>query len=55
MCGEEFVGFEATSDVGTPRSIDIEKSICVVNTVARATELEVSNIGKDIMSESLTL
>ncbi|KAK7261021.1 hypothetical protein RIF29_27324 [Crotalaria pallida] len=53
--GEEFINFEANSDVGTPRSIDIGKSIDVVNTVAQAVDLGESNVEADIMIEPLAV
>ncbi|KAE9600686.1 hypothetical protein Lal_00045978 [Lupinus albus] len=54
MCGEEFINFETNSDVGKPCSIDIEKSICGVNIVARPADLG-PNVQTDIMSEPLAV
>ncbi|CAJ2675158.1 unnamed protein product [Trifolium pratense] len=51
--GEEFVASDATSEVGTPCSIDMEKSIGPVNIVAPAADLGESNVDTDIMSEPL--
>ncbi|XP_061355871.1 protein phosphatase 2C 50-like isoform X2 [Gastrolobium bilobum] len=53
--GEEFISFDATSDVGTLSSIDIEKSICAVNIVAQAADLGESNVDTDTMSEPLAV
>ncbi|XP_057423062.1 probable protein phosphatase 2C 6 isoform X2 [Lotus japonicus] len=50
--GEEFIGSDATSEFGTPCSIDIEKSICPVNIAGRTADLGESNVDTDIMSES---
>ncbi|CAL0332202.1 unnamed protein product [Lupinus luteus] len=41
MCEEEFVNFEVNSDVGTPHSVNIEKS---VNVVVRPADLAESNV-----------
>ncbi|TYI25346.1 hypothetical protein ES332_A05G044000v1 [Gossypium tomentosum] len=37
LCGEDFLGFDATSEVGTPSTMDNEKSICSVDIIAKAT------------------
>ncbi|CAL0321858.1 unnamed protein product [Lupinus luteus] len=54
LCGEEFINFEANSDVGKPCSIDIEKSICGVNIVVRPADLG-PNVKTDMMSEPLAV
>lgn len=53
--GEEFIASDATSEVGTPRSVYIEKTVGPVNTVAHAADLGESNVDTDIMSESLSV
>ncbi|XP_027329632.1 protein phosphatase 2C 16-like isoform X2 [Abrus precatorius] len=56
VCGEESFSFDAASDVGTPCSTDVEKSICAVNIVApQAVGLGESNADTDIMSEPLAV
>ncbi|KAF7830440.1 protein phosphatase 2C 77 [Senna tora] len=54
ICGEEFVGFDATSEVGLPSPMDIEKRICDVNIVARDADLE-ENVDAEIVSEPLAV
>ncbi|TKY58082.1 phosphatase 2C 16 [Spatholobus suberectus] len=53
--GEESFCFDATSDVGTLCSADVEKSICAVNIVAKAVELGEPNVDTDIMTEPLAV
>ncbi|KAJ1430118.1 hypothetical protein SESBI_07902 [Sesbania bispinosa] len=55
VCGEELINSDATSEVGTPCSIDIEKSICPANNVSQASDLGESNVDADIMSEPLAV
>lgn len=55
MCGEDLLGFEATFDVGTSRSVDIDKSICSVDVVDKAANLEGPNLETDIASDSLAV
>ncbi|KAL2574456.1 hypothetical protein AAZV13_17G187900 [Glycine max] len=55
VCGEESFCFDATSDVGTPCSTDVEKSICAVNIVAEAVDLGESNVDTDIMTDPLAV
>ncbi|KAJ4709018.1 Protein phosphatase 2c [Melia azedarach] len=55
LCGEDFVGFEATSEVETLSSLDIEKSICSVDIIAKASELGEPNIGTEIVSNPLAV
>ena len=55
ICGDEFINSEATPDLGARSSIDIEKSICAVDVVARAADLGESNVEVDIMSEPLSV
>ncbi|KAJ7966398.1 Protein phosphatase 2C [Quillaja saponaria] len=55
ICGEEFLGFEATSEEGIPISIDTEKSIYGVNIVAKGTNLGPSNVEVEIVSNPLSV
>ncbi|KAH7523843.1 hypothetical protein FEM48_Zijuj06G0055100 [Ziziphus jujuba var. spinosa] len=56
ICGEDLLGFEATFDVGTSRSVDVDKSIYNVDVVAKAAaNLEGSNVETDIASDSLSV
>ncbi|KAJ7958388.1 Protein phosphatase 2C [Quillaja saponaria] len=55
ICGEEFVGFEDTSEVGIPISIDTEKSIYGVNNVSKATGLGEANVEAKIVSDPLAV
>ncbi|XVF48706.1 hypothetical protein PTKIN_Ptkin03bG0211300 [Pterospermum kingtungense] len=43
LCGEDFLGFDATSEVGTPGSVDNEKGIYGVDLIAKATAFVQSN------------
>ncbi|CAJ1972016.1 unnamed protein product [Sphenostylis stenocarpa] len=52
VCGEESFCLDATSDVGTPCSADVDKSVCAVNIVAEGIDLEESNVNTD-MTEPL--
>ncbi|XP_057985822.1 protein phosphatase 2C 53 [Hevea brasiliensis] len=54
LCGEEFLGFEATSEIGTPGSVDIGKSICSVDIIANATDLE-SNVETEVVRDSVSV
>lgn len=53
VCGEESLCFDATSDVGTPFSAYVDKSIGAVNIAAEAVDLEESNVDTDITTEPL--
>lgn len=53
--GEEFVASDATSEVGTPRSVYVEKTAGPVNIVAHVADLGEPNIDTDIVSESLAV
>ncbi|KAL2318020.1 hypothetical protein Fmac_031896 [Flemingia macrophylla] len=55
VCGEESFCFDATSDVGTPCSAYVEKSICAVNIVPEAVGLGESKVAVDIMTEPLSV
>ncbi|KAF2304322.1 hypothetical protein GH714_029899 [Hevea brasiliensis] len=54
LCGEEFLGFEATSEIGTPGSVDIGKSICSVDIIANAADLE-SNVETEVVRDSVSV
>lgn len=55
LCGEDFLSFEASSEVGTLSSVDIEKSICSVDIIAKASDLPESNIETEIVSNPLAV
>lgn len=55
LCGEDLLGFEATFEVGTSSSVDIDKSICGVDVVTKATDLQGLNVETDSAGESLTV
>lgn len=58
LCGEDFLCFEATSEGGTPISVDVEKSICAVDIIAKAPGLGDSNVDpvvSDPLSVGVTL
>ncbi|CAK7352878.1 unnamed protein product [Dovyalis caffra] len=44
LCGEDFLSFEANSEVGTPSSVDIEKSFGVVDVITKTADLRDSNV-----------
>ncbi|PON95982.1 Protein phosphatase 2C [Trema orientale] len=52
---EDFFGFDAISEVGTLNSVDIEKSICSVDVVAKITRLGESNGDADIVNDPLAV
>ncbi|QHN94358.1 hypothetical protein HN873_061485 [Arachis hypogaea] len=52
---DEFINSEANPDLGTRSSVDIGKSMCTVDAVARAADLGESNYEADIMSEPLNV
>ncbi|KAJ0031483.1 hypothetical protein Pint_13746 [Pistacia integerrima] len=54
LCGEDYLGFESTSEVGTLSSIDIEKSICSVDIIAKANDLGESVV-TEIVSDALAV
>ncbi|XP_044464977.1 protein phosphatase 2C 77-like [Mangifera indica] len=54
LCGDDYLGFESTSEVGTLSSIDIEKSICSVDIIAKVNGLRESNI-TEIVSDALAV
>ncbi|EOY29970.1 ABI1 isoform 3, partial [Theobroma cacao] len=55
LYGEDFLGFDVTSEVGTPSSVDIEKSICSVDFIAKATKFVESNVETEVASEPLAV
>jgi len=55
VCGEESFCFDAISDVGTPCSAYVDKSIGAVNIVAEAVDLGESNVDTDITTEPLAV
>ncbi|TYG67004.1 hypothetical protein ES288_D05G044100v1 [Gossypium darwinii] len=55
LCGEDFLGFDATSEVGTPSTMDNEKSICSVDIIAKATKFVESNVATVFASDPLAV
>ncbi|EXB57657.1 Protein phosphatase 2C 16 [Morus notabilis] len=55
ICGEDFFGFDSSFDVGTPSSVDLGKSICSVDVVAKISKLAESNVDTDIVSDPLAV
>ncbi|KAF5726141.1 abscisic acid insensitivity 1B [Tripterygium wilfordii] len=55
LCGEDFLTFDASSEVGTPNSIEIEKRICSVDIITKATSVAASNCEADIVRDSLSV
>ncbi|XVE53867.1 hypothetical protein DITRI_Ditri03aG0036100 [Diplodiscus trichospermus] len=55
LYGEDFLSFDATSEIGTPSFLDNEKSICSVDTVAKATEFDDSNVETEVASDSIAV
>ncbi|KAK7377165.1 hypothetical protein VNO80_02585 [Phaseolus coccineus] len=55
VCGEESFCFDAISDVGTPCSAYVDKSIGAVNIVAEAVDLGESKVDTDITTEPLAV
>ncbi|KAK8566716.1 hypothetical protein V6N13_002406 [Hibiscus sabdariffa] len=55
LCGEDFMSFDATSEVGTPRTVDNEKSICSVAIIAKATNFVESNVESDPLAVAVNL
>ncbi|MBA0690443.1 hypothetical protein Goari_008118, partial [Gossypium aridum] len=55
LCGEDFLGFDATSEVGTPSTMDNEKSICSVDIIAKATKFVESNVETVFASDPLAV
>ncbi|KAK8550399.1 hypothetical protein V6N12_039110 [Hibiscus sabdariffa] len=53
LCGEDFMGFDATSEVETPSTVDNEKRICSVDIIAKATNFVESNIETMFASDPL--
>ncbi|XVF35297.1 hypothetical protein REPUB_Repub18cG0133700 [Reevesia pubescens] len=51
LYGEDFLGFDATSEGGTPRSLDNEKSVCSVDIIAKATKFVESNFETEVASD----
>ncbi|XWS26442.1 hypothetical protein CRYUN_Cryun26dG0032900 [Craigia yunnanensis] len=55
LYGEDFLGFDATSEVGTPSSVDNEKNICSVVIIAKATKFVDSNIETEVASDPIAV
>ncbi|KAE8682623.1 Protein phosphatase 2C 77 [Hibiscus syriacus] len=55
LCGDDFVGFDATSEVGTSSTVDKEKSIRSVDIIAKATNFVDSNVEKVFPGDPLAV
>uniref|UniRef100_A0A5B7ARV4 protein-serine/threonine phosphatase n=1 Tax=Davidia involucrata TaxID=16924 RepID=A0A5B7ARV4_DAVIN len=55
ICGDDLLAFDATFEMGTPRSIDTEKSIYNVEIIAKATDLGESNVEEEIVNDPLSV
>ncbi|XP_022754682.1 probable protein phosphatase 2C 53 isoform X2 [Durio zibethinus] len=55
LYGEDFLGVDATSEIGTPISVDNEKNICCVDIIAKATKFLESNIDTEVASDPLAV
>ncbi|XP_038710325.1 probable protein phosphatase 2C 6 isoform X1 [Tripterygium wilfordii] len=55
LCGEDFLTFDASSEVGAPSSTGIEKIICSVDIITKATSVAESNCVTDIVSNPLAV
>ncbi|KAE8667068.1 Protein phosphatase 2C 16 [Hibiscus syriacus] len=55
LCGEDFMGFDATSEVETLSTVDNEKSICSVDIIAKATNFVESNAETVFASDPLVV
>ncbi|GAV56969.1 PP2C domain-containing protein [Cephalotus follicularis] len=55
LCGEDFLGTEATSDMGSLTPMDNKESICSVDVFGRAAELGKSNADTEIVGNPLAV
>ncbi|GLT72772.1 hypothetical protein SLA2020_446760 [Shorea laevis] len=55
LCGEEILGLEALSDLGTQSSIETVKSLCGVNVVAKAGNPEEPNDETEMVSDPVAV
>jgi protein phosphatase 2C len=55
LCGEEILGLEALSDLGTQNSIETVKSLCGVNVVAKAGNPEEPNDETEMVSDPVAV
>uniref|UniRef100_A0A5B7ARS3 protein-serine/threonine phosphatase n=2 Tax=Davidia involucrata TaxID=16924 RepID=A0A5B7ARS3_DAVIN len=55
ICGDDLLAFDAMSQIGTPSSINAEKSICNVEIIAKAIDLVDSNVEEEIVSDPLAV
>ncbi|XWS70219.1 hypothetical protein CRYUN_Cryun03dG0029800 [Craigia yunnanensis] len=55
LYGEDFMGFDATSEVGTPSSLDHGKSICSVDIIAKTTKFVQSTVETEVASVPLAV
>ncbi|OMO86502.1 phosphatase 2C (PP2C)-like protein [Corchorus olitorius] len=55
LYGEDFSGFDFTSETGTPCSVDMEKSICSVDFIPKATKFVESNLEAEVARDPLAV
>ncbi|EEF46102.1 protein phosphatase 2c, putative [Ricinus communis] len=55
LCGEDFLGFDATSEIRPPGYLDVEKSICNVDIIANAVDSVESNVEAKVVSDSVAV
>ncbi|KAK6927255.1 PPM-type phosphatase-like domain [Dillenia turbinata] len=55
ICGEDLLAFESASEIETPSSVDIERSICSVEIISRPPDLGESSVELDSVADSLSL
>ncbi|XVF89047.1 hypothetical protein PTKIN_Ptkin19aG0099800 [Pterospermum kingtungense] len=55
LYGEDFPGFDSTSEVGTPTSLDTEKSICIADAIAEAAKFADSNVEREVAGDPIAV
>ncbi|KAK3438455.1 hypothetical protein EUGRSUZ_C03066 [Eucalyptus grandis] len=55
LCAEDFLIVDANSEIETPRCLDVEKSVCSVNILAKAPEVEEVNVEREMTNGPLSV
>lgn len=55
LCAEDFLIVDANSELETPRCVDIEKSVCSVEILAKAPEVEEVNVEREMTNGPLSV
>jgi len=55
LCAEDFLIVDANSEIETPRCLDVEKSVCSVNILAKAPEVEELNVEREMTNGPLSV